>query len=94
MVRYCGQACQVADWRAHRAACRELQARQGPGALNFKRNRFNSAKERAVDASMNEQGQVDPQQGSAGLRGGREGICPCPTVTLDYKTPNQLPLKL
>ena len=27
-VRYCGPGCQKADWRAHKAACRELQARQ------------------------------------------------------------------
>ena len=28
LVRYCGAACQKADWPAHKAACRELQARQ------------------------------------------------------------------
>lgn len=27
LVRYCGASCQKADWRAHRAACRELQRR-------------------------------------------------------------------
>ena len=27
-VRYCGPACQKADWRAHKAACRELAARR------------------------------------------------------------------
>ena len=26
-VRYCGAACQKADWRAHKAACRELARR-------------------------------------------------------------------
>ena len=30
-VRYCGPACQKADWRAHKAACRELQRRRGCG---------------------------------------------------------------
>ena len=29
VVRYCGAACQKADWRAHKAACRELQRRRG-----------------------------------------------------------------
>ena len=28
-VRYCGAACQKADWRGHKAACRELQAQRG-----------------------------------------------------------------
>ena len=28
LVRYCGRACQVADWKAHKAACRELQHAQ------------------------------------------------------------------
>ena len=28
LVRYCGQACQLADWGAHKAACRELARRQ------------------------------------------------------------------
>ena len=27
-LRYCGPACQKADWRAHKAACRELQRRK------------------------------------------------------------------
>ena len=27
-VRYCGPGCQKADWPAHKAACRELQARK------------------------------------------------------------------
>ena len=31
VVRYCGPACQKADWRAHKAACRELVQRQGSG---------------------------------------------------------------
>ena len=31
-VRYCGPGCQKADWRAHKAACRELQARQAARA--------------------------------------------------------------
>ena len=30
-VRYCGPACQKADWRAHKAACRELQRRRAEG---------------------------------------------------------------
>ena len=30
-VRYCGPACQKSDWRAHRAACRELQRRRVSG---------------------------------------------------------------
>ena len=28
-VRYCGPACQKADWRAHKAACREVARRRG-----------------------------------------------------------------
>ena len=28
LVRYCGAACQKADWRAHKAACKEVQARR------------------------------------------------------------------
>ena len=28
LVRYCGAACQKADWQAHKAACRELQRRE------------------------------------------------------------------
>ena len=28
VVRYCGPACQKADWPAHKAACRELQRRK------------------------------------------------------------------
>ena len=31
-VRYCGPACQKADWRAHKAACRELQRRRTDAA--------------------------------------------------------------
>ena len=30
LVRYCGPACQKADWPAHKAACRELASRRGP----------------------------------------------------------------
>ncbi len=28
-VRYCGKACQVADWPVHKATCKRLQAAQG-----------------------------------------------------------------
>ena len=28
LVRYCGRACQVANWKAHKAACAELQRAQ------------------------------------------------------------------
>ena len=28
LARYCGAACQKADWRAHKAACRELARRR------------------------------------------------------------------
>ena len=28
VLRYCGPACQKADWRGHKAACRELQRRE------------------------------------------------------------------
>ena len=28
LVRYCGAACQKADWPAHRAACREVASRR------------------------------------------------------------------
>ena len=28
LVRYCGPACQKADWKGHKAACRELQRRE------------------------------------------------------------------
>ena len=31
VVRYCGPACQKADWRAHKAACRELAKARGSG---------------------------------------------------------------
>ena len=31
LMRYCGAACQKADWRAHKAACAELQRKQGGG---------------------------------------------------------------
>ena len=31
-VRYCGEACQAADWRAHRRACRLLAAEQAESA--------------------------------------------------------------
>ena len=30
-MRYCGAACHKADWKAHKAVCRELQ-RRGAGA--------------------------------------------------------------
>ena len=30
-VRYCGPACHKADWKAHKAACRELQRRTAEG---------------------------------------------------------------
>ena len=32
LVRYCGAACQKADWRAHRVACREVAARRRAAA--------------------------------------------------------------
>ena len=31
-VRYCGAACQKADWRAHKAACREVARRRSGAA--------------------------------------------------------------
>ena len=34
-VRYCGAACQKADWRAHRTACRELQRRKADDSLGL-----------------------------------------------------------
>ena len=32
LVRYCGAACQTADWPAHKAACRELRQRSAGGS--------------------------------------------------------------
>ena len=32
VARYCGTACQSADWPAHKAACREVTKRRGGGA--------------------------------------------------------------
>ena len=31
-VRYCSRECQVADWKAHKAACARADVRRGPGS--------------------------------------------------------------